>query len=105
MSSFPPLQWQVRYLQDMDTLASTVQEGQTISMEALMAVRPAGGEEGSYRFTLAGAEHVKLQIHVYEVLKHEPFKNVYLDLQMELGTQVKTHVEIYAYTTHIKEKQ
>jgi len=74
-------------------------------MEALMAVRPAGGEEGSYRFTLAGAEHVKLQIHVYEVLKHEPFKNVYLDLQMELGTQVKTHVEIYAYTTHTKENQ
>ena len=88
MSSFPPLQWQVRYLQDMDTLEGTAREDHSISLEALMAVRPAEGEEGAYRFTLAGPSHVKIQIHVYDVLKHEPFKDVYLDIQLELGTQV-----------------
>jgi len=88
MSSFPPIQWQVRYLQDMDTMVGTPLEDHPISMAALMAVKPAGGDEGSFRFTLAGPEHVKLQIHVYDILKHDPFKDVYLELQLELGTQV-----------------
>ena len=46
---------------------------------------------GAYCFTMAGTEHVNLQIHVYEVWKHEPFKNVYLYLQLELGTQVHSY--------------
>ena len=89
MSSFPPKQWQVRYLADLDTLAGTVHEDRPISLEALLAVRPSGGEEGSFRFTLAGPSHVKIRITVTDVLQDEAFKNMFLDIQMELGTQVK----------------
>ena len=89
MSSFPPKQWQVRYLVDLDTLAGTVHEDRPISLEALLAVRPSGGEEGSFRFTLAGPGHLKMRIPVTDVLQEEAFKNMYLDIQMELGTQVR----------------
>jgi len=88
MSSFPPKQWRVRFLADLDTLEGTVYEDRPISIEALMAVRPSGGEEGAYRFTLAGPEHLKLRIKVSDVLDHSAFKGMYLDIQMEIGTQV-----------------
>ena len=88
MSSFPPKQWRVRYLADLDTMVGTVHENHAISLEALMALRPSAGEEGAYRFTLAGPGHLKLRIAVTDVLADNAFKNMFLDLQMELGTQV-----------------
>ena len=90
MSSFPPKQWRVRFLADLDTMEGTVYEDRPISIEALMAVRPSGGEEGAYRFTLAGPEHLKLRIKVSDVLDHGAFQGMYLDIQMEIGTQVNT---------------
>jgi len=90
MSSFPPKQWEVRYLADMDTLEGTLHEDRQISLEALLAVRPSEGEEGAYRFTLAGPGQVKLRIPVTSVLENVLFQDMVLEIQMELGTQVKT---------------
>ena len=89
MSSFPPSRWQVRYLKDLDTFEGTAHDDKTVSMEALLAIRPSEGEEGAYRFTLAGTEHIKLQIKVEDILPDKAFKDTYLDIQMELGTQIR----------------
>ena len=89
MSSFPPDRWEVRFLQDMETMEGTAHDDKLVSMEALLAIRPAEGEEGSFRFTLAGTEHIKLRINVEEILTDPAFKDTFLELQMELGTQVQ----------------
>ena len=88
MSSFPPDQWQVRYLKDMDSLEGTQHADRAVSLEALMAIKPADGEEGSFRFTLAGTDHIKLRINVQDILGRDIFKDMYLEIQLELGTQV-----------------
>ena len=88
MSSFPPDQWQVRYLKDMDSLEGTQHADRAVSLEALMAIKPADGEEGSFRFTLAGTDHIKLRINVQDILGRDIFKDMYLEVQLELGTQV-----------------
>ena len=68
MSSFPPKQWAVRYLCDMDPMECTAREDKGISMEAFLAVKPAGGQEGSFRFALSGPEKVKLGFNIENVL-------------------------------------
>ena len=68
MSSFPPKQWAVRYLRDMDAMECTAREDKGISMEAFLAVKPAGGQEGSFRFALSGPEKVKLGFDIENVL-------------------------------------
>jgi hypothetical protein len=55
MSSFPPRNWEVRYLQDMDTLTAEP-DGHKLSLAALLAVNPAGAWEGNFRLVLAGTE-------------------------------------------------
>ena len=73
MSSFPPKQWAVRYLCDMDQLECTASDNTGISMEAFLAVKLAGGEEGSFRFTLGCAEKIKLRFHIEAVLPSRLF--------------------------------
>ena len=89
MSSFPPERWEVRFLKDMDSMEATAVEDKPVSMEALVAVRPADGEEGAFRFILAGSEHIRLSIRVSEILPGPAFADATLELQMELGTQIQ----------------
>jgi len=89
MSSFPPLRWQVRYLKDMDTLVGTAPDDGEISMEAILAVQPSGGEEGSFRFTLAGSSHLHLKFEVTSIIQDDSLAGLSMELQMELGTQIK----------------
>jgi hypothetical protein len=53
MSSFPPRNWEVRYLQDMDTFTAEP-DNHTLSLATLLAVKPAGAQEGNFRLVLAG---------------------------------------------------
>ena len=92
MSSFPPRNWRVRHLEDMASISFEAPEDDTVRLEALLAIRPAGGEEGSYRFTLSGSKHVELLIPLELVLDDPSFKGMYIDAQLELGTQVKPAV-------------
>ena len=64
MTSFPPQAWSVRFLQDMENIDCSLVDGDNLTMEALVAVRPAGGEEGNFRFTLAGPDMLKLSFPV-----------------------------------------
>ena len=56
MSSFPPRNWETRFMKDMDTYAPATPLNCKRFMAALLAVRPAEGSEGQFRFTLGGPE-------------------------------------------------
>ena len=89
MSSFPPRQLEVQYLKDQDTMAGTVHGEREISLEALMAVQPSDGDEGAFRFVLAGPHHLMVRLKVADVLPDESFKDMWISLQLELGSQIK----------------
>ena len=89
MSSFPPKRWRVRYLQDMDSIMGTTKEDEPISLEAYMAVQPSGGEEGAFRFVLTGREHLQVRIAVNAILPEKCFENMWISMQLEIGTQIR----------------
>jgi hypothetical protein len=47
MSSFPPADWEVRYLQDMETYTAEP-DNRRLTLAALLAVKPAGALEGTF---------------------------------------------------------
>jgi len=89
MSSFPPRNWQVKFLEDMDSMEGTVLEGREVSLEALLAVRPSNGEEGTFRFVLAGCKHLNLRFEASSIIQDSSLNNMWLELQLEVGTQIK----------------
>ena len=64
MSSFPPKRWQVRFLKDTATLACEAPDAGEIGMAAFLAVKPAGIEEGNFRFVLAGPSKLKVRFNI-----------------------------------------
>ena len=89
MSSFPPQSWSVRFLQDMETIDCGLVDGDNITMEALVAVRPAGGQEGSFRFALAGPKMLKLSFPVNKVLSGPEFDSMIAEIEMKPGDQIR----------------
>ena len=88
MSSFPPKKWEVRFLRDMPTLACPT--GETgISMAALLAVRPAPGEEGNFRFALAGPDKIKLRFSIRGILDSQLFDRMFAEAELDIGDQVQ----------------
>ena len=88
MSSFPPKKWEVRYLRDMQTL-DCVNPEQGISMGAYMALKPAGGEEGSFRFVLAGPNKLKIRFKVSDVLNNPLFGGMFEEAELAIGDQIR----------------
>lgn len=88
MTTFPPRAWSVRFLQDMENLDCSLVDGDNITMEALVAVRPAGGEEGNFRFALAGHNMLKLAFPVSKVLAGNAFANMVAEVEMKPGDQI-----------------
>ena len=74
MSSFPPKEWRVRYLKDMQHLACEAIEEDEISMAAYMAVRPSEGEEGSYRFRPLRAGQDQAQVSGQQAAPQRPLR-------------------------------
>ena len=89
MSTFPPKQWQIRFLQDMETLECEPREVEGVYLESYVAVRPAGGAEGSFRFTLSGAEKLKLAFPISKVLPGPEFEGLNAELELWPGQQIK----------------
>ena len=56
MTAFLPKKWDVRFLADFDSLGCSSLANSGISMEAFMAVKLAGGREGSFRLVLTEPE-------------------------------------------------
>ena len=88
MSSFPPASWDVRFLQDMENLECGLSNDSGLSMEAFVAVRPAGGKEGSFKFAIDG-EMVKLSFPISKVLADPAFKDMRAELEMKPGQQIR----------------
>ena len=89
MSSFPPKEWRVRYLKDMQHLACEAIEEDEISMAAYLAVRPSEGEEGSYRFALYGPDKIKLKFPVSKLLPSDLFEDMHIEAELAIGDQIK----------------
>ena len=89
MSSFPPKRWQVRYLKDMAPLTCEPSEDNEVSMEAYMAIRPAGGQEGNFRFELAGPNKIPLQFDVSDVMESNLFNGMTVEAELDLADHIK----------------
>ena len=89
MSSFPPRKWEVRFLKDMDSLSCPVPEDNEIKMEAFLAIKPSGGEEGSFRFVLAGKEAVKLKFNLESVIPCSLFVGMVVEAELNIGDQIR----------------
>ena len=89
MLSFPPRKWEVRFLKDMDSLSCPVPEGNEINMEAFLAIKLSGGEEGSFRFALAGNEAVKLKFNLESVILCNLFGGMVVEAELNIGDQIK----------------
>ena len=89
MSSFPPKQWAVRYLHDMDQLQCTDHEEPGIYMETFLAAKPARGEEGAFRFVLTGPEKVKLRFTINSVLPSGLFAGMVAEAEVDIRDHIQ----------------
>ena len=89
MSSFPPSKWEVRFVKDMHTMSCEALDDDQIHMAAFMALRPAGGEEGCFRFDLQGPSKLKIRFEVAEVLNSPLFENMIAEAELDVGDQIR----------------
>ena len=89
MSAFPPKKWTVRFIRDMDTMECTSLDDSKISMEAFLAVKPASGEEGSFRFVLTGPEKLKLRFNIQSVLNSGLFAGMVAEAEINVGDHIQ----------------
>ena len=90
MSSFPPKRWDVRFTTDMNTLTTAFRSGSlNIRMEAFLAVRPASGEEGSFRFVLDGPEKISLKFNIQAVLPSGLFSGMVAEAELHVREYIK----------------
>ena len=90
MSSFPSRKWEVRFLQDMNSMAcSDPDREDKIKMEAFMAIKPSGGQEGSFRFVLSGNKPVKLRFNVESVIPSKLFGGMVTEGELKIGDQIE----------------
>ena len=89
MSSFPPSKWEVRFLKDMTTQSCSPGEDGGPAMAAYLAVRPSSGEEGTFRFALAGPDKIKLRFAITDGLPSCLFDGMTAESEMDIGDQIK----------------
>ena len=89
MSSFPPKRWNVRYLKDMASLSCEPSDDNEVSMEVFMAVRPSSGQEGNFRFTLAGPSKLPIQFDVSDLLKSDLFRDMTVEAELDIADNIR----------------
>ena len=89
MSSFPPKRWEVRYLKDMDTMTCEPPDAGEIALAAFLAVKPAGIEEGNFRFTLAGPDRLKIKFRFTDVIDSRLFEGMFAETELSVGDQIQ----------------
>jgi hypothetical protein len=87
MSSFPPRNWEVRYLQDMDTFMAEP-DNRKLSLATLLAVKPAGAREGNFRLVLAGSEDISVKIPIADFIPHKAMEGFTVMGQFQPGGQI-----------------
>ena len=94
MSSFPPKRWNVRYLKDMASLSCEPSDDNEVSMEAFMAVRPSSGQEGNFRFTLAGPSKLPIQFDVSDLLKSDLFRDMTVEAELDIADNIRMELNL-----------
>ena len=89
MTTFPPKTWDVRFLEDFDNLRGSSMADSGITLEALLAVRPAAGREGSFRLLLAGPEKIKLRFNINTVLPSALFAGMVAEAEVDVGEHIQ----------------
>ena len=84
MSSFPPKRWEVRYLKDMDTMTCEPPDAGENALAAFLAVKPAGIEEGNFRFTLAGPDRLKIKFKITDVIDSRLFDGMFAEAELSV---------------------
>jgi len=88
MVTFPPATWEIRNLADMDPMEGTPLDDSDFSFQLLLAVPPADGREGFFKFLLSGKDHLMLEVPVVSILNDDRFRGLTINTQLQLGTQV-----------------
>ena len=73
----------------MDKMQCTDHTEPGIYMETFLAARPAKGEEGTFRFVLAGPEKVKLQFPVNKVLASGLFAGMVAEAEVDIRDHIQ----------------
>jgi hypothetical protein len=87
MSSFQPRNWEVRYLQDMDTFMAEP-DNRKLSLATLLAVKPAGAREGNFRLVLASSEDITVKLPVADFIPHKAVEGFTVMGQFQPGGQI-----------------
>jgi len=88
MATYPPRTWEIRPLEDMSTMEGSPQTDDTFGVQILLAVPPAAGEEGSYKFLVSGRDHLTVEVPVNTIIKDPRFQGLAIHAQFQPGTQV-----------------
>ena len=88
MTTFPPATWEIRHVEDFDSIRVPAPPGTRYHLQALMTGPPCGGREGQFRFLVSGREHCKISCKVSDIIADPLFDNMRIDIQLELGSQV-----------------
>ena len=94
MSSFPPKRWNVRYLKDMASLSCEPSDDNEVSIEVFMAVRPSSGQEGNFRFTLAGPSKLPIQFDVSDMLKSDLFRDMTVEAELDIADNIRMELNL-----------
>jgi hypothetical protein len=70
MSCFPPTNWEMRYLQDMETFMMDPGNSK-LSLAALLAVKPEGAVEGNFRLILTSTKDINVKLPITEFIPHK----------------------------------
>ena len=88
MTAFPPKRWDVRFISDFDTLGCSEMAGGGLSMEAFLAIKPATGQEGSFRLVLMDPEKIKLRFNMNAVLPSGLFAGMVAEAELNVGEHI-----------------
>ena len=73
----------------MENLECSLRGENNITMEAFVAVRPAGGQEGNFKFIIGGPRMLNLSFPVSKLLDDPAFKDMVAEIEMKPGEQIK----------------
>ncbi len=91
MSSFPPRSWDVRHIQDFDTLTVPAPAGSKYHLQALLTAPPCPGREGQFKFLISGKEHMRVCSRVRDLIDDPIFNDMTIECQLQLGFQVSNY--------------
>ena len=90
MSLFPPKNWQVRHLKDLDLYeVEPPANASKIHMEALLVAKPASGLEGTFRLALGGSSKLLVEMKLTDVWADGAFEDMMVVAEIHNGSTIQ----------------